>query len=205
MTASKNASNQAMLAVASVATLGAACIIHKALSRRTQVPMPAFLTQPAHHNVVQALATHVDQLSGDELVKIVRQLEFWIAENTLSDAELVALVERLVYAGTWRRRSFQVPKVRFGRTELAMPIITCGAMRFQHTWAPDFMSITIKPDKVLKTPSQDNICAIVRACLRAGINHFETARFYGTSEHQLTTALRSMMDSGEIQREDFIL
>lgn len=30
--------------------------------------------------------------------------------------------------------SFKCPKVRFGRTELMMPIITCGGMRMQQTW-----------------------------------------------------------------------
>jgi hypothetical protein len=31
---------------------------------------------------------------------------------------------------------WQCPKVRFGRTELAMPVITCGGMRQQQTWRP---------------------------------------------------------------------
>ena len=28
----------------------------------------------------------------------------------------------------------QMPKRRFGRTELEMPVYTCGGMRAQHSW-----------------------------------------------------------------------
>jgi predicted aldo/keto reductase-like oxidoreductase len=78
-------------------------------------------------------------------------------------------------------------------------------MRFQHTWMPDFLPITISKKKVVKTPSQDNLLEVVRQCLRLGINHFETARMYGTSEVQLADALTTLMDRGEIKRSDFIL
>ena len=27
-----------------------------------------------------------------------------------------------------------IPRRRFGRTEIEMPVFTCGGMRFQHTW-----------------------------------------------------------------------
>ncbi len=36
------------------------------------------------------------------------------------------------------------------------------------------------------------------------MNHFETARFYGTSEYQLVDALHELIQSGEIRRSDFI-
>ena len=97
------------------------------------------------------------------------------------------------------------PKVRFGKTELQMPIITCGSMRFQHTWMPDFMPI-IGPNKVkvLQTPSQANLTNVVRQCIQRGINHFETARKYGTSEIQLSAALQDLMREG-LSRSEFIV
>jgi predicted aldo/keto reductase-like oxidoreductase len=56
-----------------------------------------------------------------------------------------------------------------------------------------------------KSPTQPNIRNIVRNCLQLGINHFETARFYGTSEYQLVQALVDLMEAGEIQRHEFII
>ena len=37
-----------------------------------------------------------------------------------------------------------------------------------------------------------------------GLNHFETARFYGSSEVQLVDALANLMEEGTIKRSDFI-
>ena len=168
--------------------------------------IPAFLLEEKYAVVVQVLREHSDALSGDSLVKITRQLAFWVEEG-LALENLLNLTRRLCHAASWQSRigSFQVPKVRFGRTELQMPIVTCGSMRFQHTWMPDFVPIAINKKKVLKTPSQVNLQEVVRQCLKMGINHFETARLYGTSELQLTTALLAMVESGEIKRSDFIL
>jgi hypothetical protein len=67
---------------------------------------------------------------------------------------------------------------RFGRTELQMPVLTCGGMRFQHKWSDESPS-QIPP------ANQANLEATIRHALELGINHFETARGYGTSEMQL--------------------
>ena len=67
---------------------------------------------------------------------------------------------------------------RFGRTELPMPIFSCGGMRYQYKWqdvAPDLIPIN----------SQENLETIIRCSVECGINHIETARGYGTSEMQL--------------------
>jgi len=65
---------------------------------------------------------------------------------------------------------------RFGKTELQIPVISCGGMRFQESWNG-------------KDPISDESQATVQGCveraLELGINHFETARGYGTSEEQL--------------------
>lgn len=65
---------------------------------------------------------------------------------------------------------------RFGRTELKIPVISAGGMRFQQSWKS---TDTITPE------GQANVEACARKALDLGINHFETARGYGTSEEQL--------------------
>lgn len=65
---------------------------------------------------------------------------------------------------------------RFGKTELQLPIITCGGMRFQDSW---------KDSDPVSAESQENLEACVRRAFELGIHHFETARGYGTSEYQL--------------------
>lgn len=64
---------------------------------------------------------------------------------------------------------------RFGRTELQMPVFSCGGMRYQHSWQDE------KPTD----ESQRNVEACVEHALELGIHHIETARGYGTSEAQL--------------------
>jgi len=72
---------------------------------------------------------------------------------------------------------------RFGHTELQMPAITCGGMRYQQSWNAD--------DEV-SDESQANLEACVRRALEGGVNHIETARGYGTSEKQLGRILPTL-------------
>ena len=67
---------------------------------------------------------------------------------------------------------------RFGRTELQMPVFSCGGMRYQHSWKD--VPLEDVPQK-----NQENLEATIRQALAVGINHIETARGYGTSEVQL--------------------
>jgi uncharacterized protein len=67
---------------------------------------------------------------------------------------------------------------RFGRTELSIPVFSCGGMRYQYKWQ-DIGMPGIPAD------SQQNLEATIRRSLELGINHIETARFYGSSEVQL--------------------
>ena len=78
-----------------------------------------------------------------------------------------------------------IPTRRFGRTGLAMPVFTCGGMRYQHSWKDDDAA-TIPAD------NQRNLEATVARALELGINHIETARGYGTSEVQLGRFLPSL-------------
>jgi len=67
---------------------------------------------------------------------------------------------------------------RFGRTELALPVISCGGMRYQFKWQD------VAPDQI-PADNQANLEACIHRALELGINHIETARGYGTSEMQL--------------------
>lgn len=74
---------------------------------------------------------------------------------------------------------------RFGRTELSMPVLSCGGMRYQFKWQ-DVEFRKIPP------PSQANVEAIIHRAFDLGITHFETARGYGSSEIQLGRILPSL-------------
>jgi len=67
---------------------------------------------------------------------------------------------------------------RFGRTNLQMPVISCGGMRYQHKWQD-------VPPQEIPRANQENLEACIHRALELGINHIETARGYGTSEMQL--------------------
>ncbi len=67
---------------------------------------------------------------------------------------------------------------RFGRTELQMPVFSCGGMRYQHQW------VDCAPEAIPEE-NQRNLEETVLRALELGINHIETARGYGTSEMQL--------------------
>lgn len=67
---------------------------------------------------------------------------------------------------------------RFGRTELQMPVLSCGGMRYQYKWQ-DTPLDEIPPE------NQSNLEATINRAIELGINHIETARGYGSSERQL--------------------
>ena len=69
-----------------------------------------------------------------------------------------------------------MPRRRFGRTGLEMPVFTCGGMRFQNSW---------KDEEEVPDDKQKNLEETVLKAIDCGINHIETARGYGSSEYQL--------------------
>jgi predicted aldo/keto reductase-like oxidoreductase len=71
---------------------------------------------------------------------------------------------------------------RFGRTGLAMPVISCGGMRYQYKWQD-------VPPADIPEDGQANLEATIHRAVELGINHIETARGYGTSEMQLGRVL----------------
>lgn len=74
---------------------------------------------------------------------------------------------------------------RFGKTEIQMPVLSLGLMRSMHSWQN-------LPFPEVPTSSQRNLEDIVTAAMDIGINHFETARAYGTSEKQLGKILAKL-------------
>jgi len=71
---------------------------------------------------------------------------------------------------------------RFGRTELAIPVFSCGGMRYQYKWQD------VDPKDVPRA-NQENLEATIHRAVELGINHIETARGYGSSERQLGAVL----------------
>ena len=70
----------------------------------------------------------------------------------------------------------------FGRTELQMPIFSCGGMRYQHGWKD--LPMEDIPEEI-----QVNLEATIHRSLEVGVSHIETARGYGPSERQLGQVL----------------
>ena len=67
---------------------------------------------------------------------------------------------------------------RFGRTNLKIPILSLGGMRFQKSWDQlDFSEISYE--------EQNKVESILNLANKYGFSHVETAKDYGTSEVQL--------------------
>ena len=67
---------------------------------------------------------------------------------------------------------------RFGRTNLNIPILSLGGMRFQKSWEQlDFSEISQE--------EQNKVDNILNLANKYGLSHVETAKYYGTSEVQL--------------------
>lgn len=71
---------------------------------------------------------------------------------------------------------------RFGRTNLQIPVFSCGGMRYQQKWSDI-------PWSEVSADVQANLEATIHRSVEVGINHIETARGYGSSEMQLGPVL----------------
>ena len=84
-----------------------------------------------------------------------------------------------------------LPTRRFGRTEIAMPVLSLGGMRFQQSWT-DLAADAITGE------SQRLLEDTLDRAVQAGFHHVETARHYGSSERQLGWALPETPDASRI-------
>ncbi len=77
-----------------------------------------------------------------------------------------------------------LPYRRFGRTNINIPVLSLGGMRFQQSWNQlDFSEVNQEEQK--------KVIKILELADSYGFNHIETARHYGTSELQLGSALEN--------------
>ena len=84
-----------------------------------------------------------------------------------------------------------LPTRRFGRTELQIPLLSLGGMRFQQSW-------TDLPAADITASSQQTVESTLRRAVSLGFHHVETARHYGSSERQIGWALPKAPDSQRI-------
>ena len=84
-----------------------------------------------------------------------------------------------------------LPTRRFGRTGLAMPVLSLGGMRFQQSWSD-------LPPEQITDASQENLRQLLERAVAAGLHHIETARHYGSSERQLGWLLQAVPDPQRI-------
>ncbi|MDA7432120.1 aldo/keto reductase, partial [Synechococcus sp. AH-601-O06] len=87
--------------------------------------------------------------------------------------------------------SLALPTRRFGRTELAMPVLSLGGMRFQQSWSD------LEAD-VITQEAQSTVENTLHHAVELGFHHLETARHYGSSERQLGWALPHSPDPDRI-------
>ena len=77
-----------------------------------------------------------------------------------------------------------IPFRRFGRTNLEMPVLSLGGMRFQKSWDPlDFSQVSFQEQKKVEK--------ILNLANDYGFSHVETAKYYGTSEVQLGVGFKN--------------
>jgi predicted aldo/keto reductase-like oxidoreductase len=84
-----------------------------------------------------------------------------------------------------------LPTRRFGRTGLAMPVLSLGGMRYQQSWCD-------LPAEQITAESQAHLREVLAAAVAAGFHHIETARGYGSSERQLGELLPQVLDPQRI-------
>ena len=84
-----------------------------------------------------------------------------------------------------------IPSRRFGRTEIQLPVLSLGGMRFQQSWKD------LDP-KEINNQQQDILQQTIQHASQKGMHHIETARHYGTSELQIGWALSQIDDPKRI-------
>ena len=78
-----------------------------------------------------------------------------------------------------------LPCRRFGRTNINMPILSLGGMRFQQSW--DQLKLS-----EISYQEQRRVENILNIANKFGFGHIETAKYYGSSEIQLGLGFKNM-------------
>jgi len=170
----------------------------------------------ASPSLLKILDSHADKKSAeDRLIKIGRNAFSTVLrygtngtsqDPTKLEASLALLAEEvnLLASVLEGKTPKKVPTVRFGKTELQMPIVTLGCMRFQQSWNRGKGNAVLDMTQV-EDECQENLVNILRYAYQCGVTHIETATMYGSCQLQLGFALKQLFDSGEIKREDLII
>ena len=140
--------------------------------------------------------------SADEAEEVGNEVD----RKIKSDASLQLLVQEcksLAKLLTSEDGTMKCPTVRYGRTELQMPIVSLGCMRFQQSWNRG--GKPVKTAAQIEQDCQDNLVNIIKHSLHCGVNHIETAQGYGCSELQIGMALKQLFAEGVCKREDLII
>ena len=143
------------------------------------------------------------QSLNDRLCKTGRRVLHLVRLFSQDDAPLQRALQCLVQEFTLVTSStrFQVPRVRFGKTNVQISILTLGCMRFQQEWGPRITQLN-----QVYSNCQDNLYQILyQAVVVYGMNHIETARGYVFSELQLGAALQLLYQPTPIQRSDLLI
>ena len=77
-----------------------------------------------------------------------------------------------------------LPYRRFGRTNLNMPVLSLGGMRFQQSW-------NYLDSSAITTKQRNKLDNLLNLASEYGFNHIETALHYGTSELELGLSINS--------------
>ena len=88
-------------------------------------------------------------------------------------------------------KNSSIPSRRFGRTEIQMPVLSLGGMRFQQSWKD------LDPNEI-NNQQQDILQKTIKHASQKGMHHIETARHYGTSERQIGWAFGQIDDPKRI-------
>lgn len=161
--------------------------------------------------LLEVLDSHPDRKSSnDRLVKIGRNINATLRygkekqrDEDVTNASLDRLVKECTSLANLLTTPASVPKVRYGRTNIQMPIVSLGCMRFQQSWNRGGKPIT-KMEQI-EDECQENLVNILRHAIHCGVNHIETALGYGCSELQIGQALKVLFEEGVVKREDLII
>ena len=99
--------------------------------------------------------------------------------------------------------AMKCPTIRYGRTEILMPIVSLGCMRFQQSWNRGGKAVKSAND--IEKDCQTNLVNVIKHALHCGVNHIETAQGYGCSELQIGMALQQLFHEGVCKRDDLII
>lgn len=82
--------------------------------------------------------------------------------------------------------TLQVPRSRWGKTELSIPVVPFGTQGFGNNFGP---------------VTNDEAAQLIRHAVDIGVNHFDCARCYGDSLQKLGLAIKS----GVVKRDEIII